>query len=214
MDKKICPICGKEQMVKYARKTEDFQVRDEKIRATITVCVCAVCGEEIWDSSLEEKNEKIVFDLFRKKKNLVSPDEIKEIRKQYGLSAAAFSLLLGFGEKTVTRYETGFLPDQSHSLLIRLMKSRFCFKKVWTARKGVLSPQEVEKIEANLRDAFFSDPQEIQDWFSEIRMDVQSREKAVFWSPQISYSFLGDLDPTQKKSEDLKKEESTWNPNA
>ena len=36
--------------------------------------------------------------------------QIKEIRKRYGLSQQAFARLLGIGEASITRYESGIAP--------------------------------------------------------------------------------------------------------
>ena len=45
--------------------------------------------------------------------------QIKEIRKHYGLSQQAFARLLGIGEASITRYERGIAPTKANANLIR-----------------------------------------------------------------------------------------------
>ena len=45
--------------------------------------------------------------------------QIKEIRKHYGLSQQAFARLLGIGEASITRYEKGIVPTKANANLIR-----------------------------------------------------------------------------------------------
>ena len=45
--------------------------------------------------------------------------QIKEIRKHYGLSQQAFARLLGIGDASITRYEKGIAPTKANANLIR-----------------------------------------------------------------------------------------------
>ena len=49
----------------------------------------------------------------------ITPDEIKRIRKKYGLTQQAFARLLGLGEASVVRYENGQTPSKANANLIR-----------------------------------------------------------------------------------------------
>ena len=44
--------------------------------------------------------------------------QIKEIRKHYGLSQQAFARLLGIGEASITRYEKGIAPTKANAAMI------------------------------------------------------------------------------------------------
>lgn len=87
------------------------------------------------------------FFLHIKGKNLPLPEEIKAIRNKYNLTQKAFSILLGFGEKTITRYENGSIQDDTHNLLIKLMDDQETFKKVWKIRKNLLTEKEMKNDE-------------------------------------------------------------------
>ena len=76
----------------------------------------------------------------------MQPNEIKKIRKKYNLTQSAFSKLLGFGEKTITRYENGSIQDLAHDNLIRLMNSQNSFMEIWNLHKNKLTQVENENI--------------------------------------------------------------------
>lgn len=68
------------------------------------VRICAICGEEIPDIDLDQKTISKAYAIYRKRHKTLSPTEIQNIRKQYGLSQRSFSKLLNWGDKTVFRY--------------------------------------------------------------------------------------------------------------
>ena len=45
----------------------------------------------------------------------ITPDEIKRIRKKYGLTQQAFARLLGIGEASMVRYENGQPPSKANA---------------------------------------------------------------------------------------------------
>lgn len=53
----------------------------------------------------------------------ISAEEIKEIRTFYGLTQRSFAALLGIGEASIARYETGATPSKANANLIRAAKN-------------------------------------------------------------------------------------------
>lgn len=49
----------------------------------------------------------------------LGPEEIRAIRKKYGLSQRAFAQVLGLGEASVARYEKGVKPTRANANLLR-----------------------------------------------------------------------------------------------
>lgn len=72
------------------------------------------------DSKLTNKNLKIIRNEYRRINNLLTDYEIKQIREKYGLSQKDFAIILGFGEITITRYETKQIQDKAQDSVIRL----------------------------------------------------------------------------------------------
>jgi putative zinc finger/helix-turn-helix YgiT family protein len=144
--KKFCPVCGTEQKTEVIEKEEVSNVRGEKIKALGKIRVCSVCGEELFDEELEEENIQRVYDIYRKKHGILSLDEIRNIRESYGLSQRAFAKLLGIGEASIARYETGALPEKSLSNMIMLLKDPKNMEKLLEKNEGVLSQREKARL--------------------------------------------------------------------
>ena len=68
------------------------------------------------------KHYKKAYKKYRTIHNLLNPEEIKSIREKYDLSQNEFSNLLGWGEKTICRYENGAIQDNVHNDLLKLLK--------------------------------------------------------------------------------------------
>lgn len=148
--KKFCYACFKEMETELKSVEETIVVKGTPINTISEVRYCTACGGEIFDEKLDSKNLNMAYDLYKKEKGLLLPSEIESIRKKYSLSAKAFSKLLGFGEKTVTRYENGAIQDEAQNNLIFLMQDIYVFRKIWAKSKHVLSKKEIQKTELSL----------------------------------------------------------------
>ena len=142
-----CPDCDEMTDTKIIEKEQTLSVKGKPITLVAKVRVCAHCGEEIIDEDLDGATLKRFYDVYRESEHLLTSEEIRDIRARYKLSQASFSKLLGFGEKTITRYENGAIQDECHDNLIRLMKNVDAFEDIWSVRKGDLSESENMRIE-------------------------------------------------------------------
>lgn len=118
-----CPKCKTEVDTVVKDIEETYPVKGEDITIISKVRVCACCGEGIWDEALDSKNLLNAFDKYREMHSLLRPERIKEIREKYGLSQTNFARILGFGDKTITRYENGSIADAAQNNLIELVES-------------------------------------------------------------------------------------------
>lgn len=115
----FCPECDTEVTAPIVLMVETLTIRGEDIEYTAKVPVCPICGCNIGDSRLEKQNLTRAYDMYRAAHGLMFPEEIKKLRKQYGLSLRDFSKFLGFGEQTIARYETGSIPDKVHNQTLK-----------------------------------------------------------------------------------------------
>lgn len=182
--KKFCPVCGKEQETEVIEKEEVSTVRGDEIKAFARIRVCSVCGEELFDEELEEENIQRVYDIYRKKHGILSPEEIKNIRESYGLSQRAFAKLLGIGEASIARYETGALPEKSLSNMIMLLKDPKNMEKLLEKNEKALTPREKMRLLRRLEE-----------------MKGDEEENAVKISKEL-YNLLEDKAKKEGKSTD------------
>jgi putative zinc finger/helix-turn-helix YgiT family protein len=143
---KYCPECDMDRECFVEAKKEVYPVRGEKIEVESHVCVCSVCGKDIFDEELDSENLQKAYAVYREKYGLLSPDEIRAIRERYGLSQRGLSRLLGWGDVTLHRYESGALPDRVHSDMLRMISTPDGMLKYLEQQKGVLPEEEVECV--------------------------------------------------------------------
>ncbi|WP_324718136.1 type II TA system antitoxin MqsA family protein [Carboxydochorda subterranea] len=117
-----CPNCDETRELRTERRRETYMVRDEPIEVEADVLVCSTCGQAVFDEKRDERTLRAAYDVYRARKGLLKPDEIRELRERYGLSQRSLARLLGWGLVTVQRYERGALQDKSHDDLLRALE--------------------------------------------------------------------------------------------
>lgn len=77
-------------------------------------------GEEVFDRNIEIENDQRLYDIYKKQNNLLTKDEIKKIRKKYGLTQKEYALIIGVGEITVHRFEKGAIQTEAVDSIMKL----------------------------------------------------------------------------------------------
>ena len=119
---RYCELCGKDVKTKIVSQNETYKVCGENIDVACKVLVCSECGEEIFDEELDSSTLVTAYNEYRRRHKLLLPEEIREIREQYGLSQRSFGKLLNWGDKTICRYENGSIQDRAHNSLLVLLR--------------------------------------------------------------------------------------------
>ena len=99
------------------------EVKGIKIKFTEKYKVDSKTNEEIFDRDIEQENDVRLYNIYKKRMNLLTTNEIKEIRERYGLSQKDFALALGMGEITINRLENGSIQSEAVDSIIRLSES-------------------------------------------------------------------------------------------
>ncbi|MGI5939304.1 MAG: type II TA system antitoxin MqsA family protein [Thermoleophilia bacterium] len=103
---KKCAECG--GVVVSSTASLPFDVRGETLRVDgIEHGLCTDCGEVYLSLEAAEVLQSKAIRASKAAKGLLSPEEIRELRRSLALSQAAFEDLLGVGAKTVVRWEKG-----------------------------------------------------------------------------------------------------------
>ena len=89
-----------------------------ELTVTLPVHVCPSCGFECLDHEGQTlRHEAVCAHL-----GVLSPNEVRGIRKRYGMSRAAFSKVTGLGEATLNRWENGILiQNAANDRYLRLL---------------------------------------------------------------------------------------------
>jgi len=105
---KTCPVCGKGTLKSITGEFQAYFDDDEGKRKNllvpnITYQKCDSCGEELLDQDASMK----ISQAQRAAMGLLSAAEIRAIRQNLGRTQRQMSELLGIGEKTYCRWESG-----------------------------------------------------------------------------------------------------------
>ena len=136
---------------KIIKRKATYYIKGEPIEILETVRINLKDKEEIFDEELENKNLENIYNQYRKKHSLLTPNRIKETREKYGVSQRAFSRILGWGEVTIHRYETGALQDRSHNDALVLLENPDNMKILLENNKNKINSKDYIKIKSNLK---------------------------------------------------------------
>jgi putative zinc finger/helix-turn-helix YgiT family protein len=179
--KEICPICEKDSRAKVIKKKESMNVRGKLIDVEYEVFKCEACGEEYMDTETEHDPFVYAYASYRKKHNMLQPEEIKEIRRKYGLTQGELSGLLGWGGATLSRYENGALQDKTHDNQLKLLSDPRNMLKILTENSDVLREQKRTQLVTNITKIAKNEyPFEryIEEWSTKREISVYSGYKS------------------------------------
>jgi len=115
----ICPNCEKEAKIKTVTLAEGIDVRGETIEVEAQYSQCTECGVEFENTQSPDALEE-AYREYRRRHDMLQPEDIREWRKTYGITQKELSALLGWGGATLSRYENGALQDETHEKMLRM----------------------------------------------------------------------------------------------
>lgn len=107
-----CQNCGAEVDTSVRMISETYPVKGENITIETRVRFCECCGKDLWDEELDAQNLLDAFREYRKRHNLLQPEDVRAIREKKGLSQTAFAMALGLERKEIVRYESGSIIEE------------------------------------------------------------------------------------------------------
>ena len=84
---------------------------------------CGNADEYTAEDDMISRNDMAMKDAYRQTNHLLTSSEIENIRSRFGISQADLSSLLGWGGKTITRYESHQVQDMAHDSILRKIDS-------------------------------------------------------------------------------------------
>lgn len=176
VEKIYCAHCNKMTDGQIISKEESFNVKGEDIKINASVMVCKECNEEVFVEELDEKNLEIAYLEYRKTHNLLTPLQIQEIRERYGLSQRALSKLLGWGEITIHRYESGNLQDEAHDEVLKFIAKPENLLEIYEKQAHLLAPHISEALMKRINELI---QEEIQPNFNKVLEQLFLSERQI-----------------------------------
>ncbi|MDE7322362.1 MAG: DUF4065 domain-containing protein [Lachnospiraceae bacterium] len=139
-----CPVCNMFHQVEERIRMSSTIIKGEKIFYEDHYFVCTNSNDEnsvtedmnsekeklsqnkknreFKTENLNNTNQMLAGNAYRKAHNLLSSDEIVDIRENFGLTQVALARLLGWGDATVARYENKAIQDEAYDTMLRTIK--------------------------------------------------------------------------------------------
>lgn len=144
--RRFCEECEREVETHIEKKKERYMVCGEQIEVDADILVCSECGEELFCEELDNATLVKSYNEYRKRHKLLLPEEIKDIRMQYGLSQRSFAKLLNWGDKTIFRYENGSIQDKAHNTILLFLRNPENMKTYLVENEVQLSEKQKSKL--------------------------------------------------------------------
>lgn len=149
-----CPLCGKAHEALVIERPAQTIVKGQLISYDEHVVRCDASEEEdsvYVTAALSNRNLLAARDAYRERNNLLTSSEIVALRKRYGFAQAELAKILGWGEITVTRYETKAIQDEAHDSLLRIVRDNPLELYRFVKRNAqALSPERFEEVRTRI----------------------------------------------------------------
>ncbi len=117
--KMLCLCCMEEHEVEHVRITEENIFKEVKVEYQAEYFYCGAAEEFYADAEQMNANDVAMKNAYRRKVGLLTTEDICGVRAKYGISQGDLCLLLGWGGKTITRYEGHQVQDAAHDTILR-----------------------------------------------------------------------------------------------
>lgn len=147
--KGFCEKCRDtvEYDVKMVDKEKD--IKGKIIKYVGKVAYCDECESEIFVPEIRDCNLKELDAAYREVENLIKIEDIEKILERYDIGKRPLSLLLGWGEVTLTRYVNGDTPSKPYSDKLKLiLEDKDYYRELLEQNKENISPVAFSKSQA------------------------------------------------------------------
>ena len=209
------PLTGKPMRVVYEPDTMTF--RGEKFDCIYTSYRDDESGESFTTTESDSAWWNQVTNQYRAKYGIPYTDEIIDVRKRYGISAAKMSQILGIGVNQYRLYEQGEVPSVSNGRMIRSVMnpkvmlemvessknemSKSEYERIVSKVKAVIAESEAYKLEQYEMRRLFSVPRGAENGYAQISIDrlknillfFISKGNGVFFTKMNKLLFYADF---------------------
>ena len=143
-----------EGQARLKRKVSKLTFRKSDFEITEHYYLCEKTNEEFTTSELDALNLNQVYNQYRDKYGLPFPDQIREIRSKYGVSALKMSEILGLGANSYRLYEQGEVPSIGNGRLIMAAGNPREFDLFLKASEELIDPKEYKRVKKRIDELF------------------------------------------------------------
>ncbi|MBM6973502.1 type II TA system antitoxin MqsA family protein [Lactobacillus gallinarum] len=182
-----CPVCDQAHEVKEFEDDAQVIIKGEQITYKERYFYCEnadIDESEFIPARMANKNLLAARDNYRKKHHLLTSRDIVDLRKDYDLSQVELARLLGWGEATISRYESKAIQDESHDMMLQLI------------RKDPLTILDL--LERNSSKFTDSEKKAIQN---KVEQNLESYGRENLSRQNLTSNYVGYLDPSDQNGQ-------------
>jgi len=140
-----CYLC--ETAAKLVTEPREVTVGTRKVTIEDTFYRCGNCDETFYVGDMADESFRRGATAIREQDGLLTAEQIRAIRAQYGLSQAELEKLIGAGEKTVVRWERGTVAQNATAdTLLRVLRDHpDVVAKLAAERRVRISPPAMDE---------------------------------------------------------------------
>lgn len=121
-ERKMCMSCMEEHEVFLVEVSESNVFKGQQVEYNAIYEYCENTEEYFATTDLISCNDIAMKNAYRKSKGLLLTDDIVKIREKYDITQMDLAVLLGWGGKTITRYEGHYVQDMAHDTILRKLE--------------------------------------------------------------------------------------------
>lgn len=153
----FCNNCKNEVTYKEEDIDKESTYRGRRIKYTGKEAYCGNCNGKLSLQYIDDYNQKLQDKIYRKKEGLISIKSIEKLLDKYAIGKRPLSILLGWGEGTLTRYLDGDIPSKPYSdTLLEILEDSEYYRELLEQNKDSItaiaykkSLKALERIEGN-----------------------------------------------------------------
>lgn len=194
----FCEHC--EEVVDFKEKFINKQktIKGKEIEYLAKEAYCTECDSIIFVPEVHEFNLDQINDAYRKAEDLVTIPEIEEAMDIYNIGKRPLSLVLGWGEGTLTRYLNGDMPSKQYSqTLKKIIDDPFFMEELLESNKDKITESaylNCKKAILELKEGNFNESQKKIDnvvqylLFKCEEITPLALQKLLYYSQAFSYT--------------------------
>lgn len=145
-EKKLCSCCMEEHDAKTVLVKDTATFKNRLVEYEASYLFCDLADELYMNEHQIQENDLRLKDAYRRSEGLLTSSQISAIRAKYKISQSDLCTLLGWGGKTITRYEGHQVQDKAHdTILKKLAQDPEWFIALLNDAQDNLSPESYKK---------------------------------------------------------------------
>lgn len=145
-----CYACNQEVEAQLAKRKVTRNIDGIKLTYDEQVLLCPVCGNEIYDAALSDRNIQTANELYRRSVGLITVAEIGHLFSKYNIGEKPLAQLLGWGEVTLVRYCKGAMPSKPYSDLLQSLDNPYVMLRLLKTNGSVLTSTARKKLASSI----------------------------------------------------------------